>query len=150
MKTTYSSTTKRLIALLKNHEFTYDLLWALFKPNAVAYTICLSADKPRCVKYDFGEERSTNNGVQYDGKVFEETSIKSSSAANGTRYDSSSTKVGKPWASGPSYLHKDALINIAGEFIETANGMLDRIRNHRKQDITSLEFRASRSSCKEE
>ncbi|KAI9726527.1 MAG: hypothetical protein M1835_003773, partial [Candelina submexicana] len=85
VKTTYSSTTKRLIALLENHEITYDLLWALFKPNTVVYTTCFGTGKPRCVRYDFGEERTTSNGVEYfhlecryvdfDGKVFGETSI---------------------------------------------------------------------------
>lgn len=85
VKTTYSSTTTRLIALLENHEITYDLLWALFKPNTVVYTTCFGTGKPRCVKYDFGEERTTNNGVEYfhlecryvdfDGKVFGEASI---------------------------------------------------------------------------
>jgi len=85
VKTTYASTTKRLTALLEGHEITYDLLWALFKPNMVLYTTCFGTGKPRCVKYHFGEERTMDNGVEYfhlechyvdfDGKAFGETSI---------------------------------------------------------------------------
>ncbi len=85
MKTTYTSITKRLTALLKGYEITYDLLWALFKPNMVVYTTCFGTGKPRCVKYHFGEERTIDNGVEYfhlechyvdfDGKAFGETPI---------------------------------------------------------------------------
>jgi hypothetical protein len=72
----------RLNTLLEKREITYDLLWALFKPNAIVYTTCVSTGKPRCVKYDFGEERKQINRVDYfhircyyldsDGKVFGE------------------------------------------------------------------------------
>jgi len=85
VKMTYTSTTKHLTALLEGHEITYDLLWALFKPNTVVYTTCFGTGKPRCVKYQCGEERTTDNKVEYfhleccyvdfDGKVFGETSI---------------------------------------------------------------------------
>ena len=46
------------------------------------YTTCFGTDKSRCVRYDFDEERTTNNEMKYfhlkcryenfDGKVFEE------------------------------------------------------------------------------
>lgn len=85
VKVTYRSTTRRLIALLEHHEITYEMLWALFKPNMVVYTTCFGTGKPRCVKYQRGEERTTDNKVEYfhleccymdfDGKVFGETSI---------------------------------------------------------------------------
>ena len=85
VKTTYASTTKRITALLEGYEITYDLLWALFKPNMVVYTTCFGTGKPRCVKYHLGEERKMDNGVEYfrlechyvdfDGKAFGETSI---------------------------------------------------------------------------
>ena len=85
VKTTYASTTKRITALLEGHEITYDLLWALFKPNMVVYTTCYGTGKPRCVKYHLGEERKMDNGVEhfhlechyvdFDGKAFGETSI---------------------------------------------------------------------------
>ena len=84
VKKTYASTTTRLTALLEDREITYDLLWALFKPNMVVYSTCLGTGKPRCVKYHFGEERTTN-GIEYfhleccyvdfDGKVIGETPI---------------------------------------------------------------------------
>jgi hypothetical protein len=57
IKVTYASTTERLTALLKDHEITYDLLWALFKPNIVVYTTYYGTGKPRCVRYYFREER---------------------------------------------------------------------------------------------
>lgn len=82
IKDTYKSTTERLVALLADRKITYDLLWALFKPNTHVYTTCPGTGKPRCVKYDFGEEKKTNQGVKYfeldyryldfDGKVFGE------------------------------------------------------------------------------
>ncbi|PMD60368.1 uncharacterized protein K444DRAFT_642994 [Hyaloscypha bicolor E] len=82
IKKTYESTAERLSALLEKREITYDLLWAFFKPNAVIYTTCVGTGKPRCVKYDFSEERKQIDGVEYfyigyyyldsDGKVFGE------------------------------------------------------------------------------
>jgi hypothetical protein len=71
------------VSLLKNREITYDLLWALFKPNMKIYTTILDAEKPACFRYDFGSERTTN-GVPYfhvecayldfNGQVFGEVS----------------------------------------------------------------------------
>jgi hypothetical protein len=85
IKVTYASTTERLTALLEDHEITYDLLWALFKPNIVVYTTCYGTGKPRCVRYHFGEERMMQNGLEYfnmeccfidfDGKVCGETPV---------------------------------------------------------------------------
>jgi len=85
IKTTYKPTAQRLLSLLENGEITYDLLWALFKPNSIVYSICFGTEKPRCVVYDDGEEGETSNGLKYykmechyldyDGKVFGETSI---------------------------------------------------------------------------
>jgi hypothetical protein len=56
--------TERLNALLEKSEITYDLLWALFKPNAMIYTTCVGSDKPSCVKYKFSEEKKAMNGVE--------------------------------------------------------------------------------------
>jgi hypothetical protein len=61
IKEAYASTTQRLAPLLHNGEITYDLLWALFKPNSVIYTTCPGTRKPRCIKYDFGEEKTVND-----------------------------------------------------------------------------------------
>jgi hypothetical protein len=85
LKATYTNTQTRLLPLLKSGEIPYDLLWALFKPNTFAYTTCPGTKKPRCIKYDFGEERTTSDEVAYfhirgryvdfDGKVFGEVPI---------------------------------------------------------------------------
>lgn len=74
-----------MLPLLISGEIPYDLLWTLFKPNTFAYTTCPGTKKQRCIKYDFGEERSTADGVVYfhikgryidfDGKVFGEVPV---------------------------------------------------------------------------
>ena len=84
IRTAYASTTERLGPLLARHQITYDLLWTLFRPNALAYTKCFGTGQPRCVRYEFGEEKTTKDRVKYfhikaryldfDGKVFGETS----------------------------------------------------------------------------
>jgi hypothetical protein len=58
------------------------LLWALFKANDNVVTICPGSRKPRCLRYELGEEKKTSQGVKYfelqcryldfDGKVFGE------------------------------------------------------------------------------
>jgi hypothetical protein len=63
IKRTYTSTTERLGPLLEQHQITYDLLWTLFKPNTLAYTKCFGTSQPRCVRYEFGEEKTTKGGV---------------------------------------------------------------------------------------
>ena len=85
IKTSYKSTAQRFLSLLQNDEITYDLLWALFKPNSVVYTTCFGTDKPRCVLFDGGEEKATNFGAKYynmecryldyNGQVFGEASV---------------------------------------------------------------------------
>ncbi|KAI9715641.1 MAG: hypothetical protein M1812_005793 [Candelaria pacifica] len=84
IRTVYVSTTSRLISLLGNREITYDLLWALFKPNAKIYTTILDAEKPACYRYDSGKEKTTTTGLTYfhvecrlldfNGQVFGEVS----------------------------------------------------------------------------
>ncbi|KAG0647501.1 ATPase family AAA domain-containing 3B [Hyphodiscus hymeniophilus] len=80
-----TDTRMRLLPLLMGGEIPYDLLWALFKPNTFAYTTCPGTKKPRCIRYDFGEERPTADGMEYfhirgryvdfDGEVFGEVPI---------------------------------------------------------------------------
>ena len=41
------------------------MLWALFRPNEPVFTTCHGTHKPRCVKFDFGEEKTTNSGFIY-------------------------------------------------------------------------------------
>ena len=80
IKSTYADTTQDLLSLLSAGHTTYQLLWALFKPNALVYTTCPGTDKPRCVRFSFGEEKTTMTGAKYwsincryldfDGEVF--------------------------------------------------------------------------------
>ena len=86
IKTTYISTTERLEPLLKNREITYDLLWALFKPNLEVYTTYPGTSELRCVKYNYSEEKARLDGAKYfyldcryfnfDRKVFREAALK--------------------------------------------------------------------------
>jgi hypothetical protein len=80
----YLFTTKQIAALLKYYEIIYNLLWNLFKFNMIIYTTCISTKKPRCVKYNFGEEKKLSSGkiyysiqcryLDFDGKMFGEVS----------------------------------------------------------------------------
>jgi hypothetical protein len=65
IKRTYATTTKRLGPLLEQNQITYDLLWALFKPDTLAYTKCFGTSQPRCVKFEFGEQKTTKSEVEY-------------------------------------------------------------------------------------
>jgi len=86
IETTYASTTERLKPLLKNHKITYNLLWALFKPNSEVYTTCPSTSEPRCVKFNYGKKKTRLSGAKYfhldcryfdfNGKVFGEAALK--------------------------------------------------------------------------
>ncbi|OAG36189.1 splicing factor 3A subunit 3 [Fonsecaea monophora] len=71
---------KRLVPLLTEGKITYDLLWALFKANDHVISDCSGSGKPRCFRYGMGEEKKTEQGVEYfelqcqyldfDGEVF--------------------------------------------------------------------------------
>ncbi|KAF8540209.1 P-loop containing nucleoside triphosphate hydrolase protein [Trichophaea hybrida] len=81
----YAPTTQRLLPLQEHGEITYDLLWALFKPNTPVYTTCFGTKKPRCVIYDSAEEMINRSKKKYwsmdcrfsdfDGKTFGKASI---------------------------------------------------------------------------
>ncbi|KAF2101519.1 hypothetical protein NA57DRAFT_34333 [Rhizodiscina lignyota] len=77
----YGETKKKLYPLLEAGNITFDLLWALFKPNTLAYTTTYgSLDDPRCFKVDYAyKEQSFIRGewysiegryLEYDGKHF--------------------------------------------------------------------------------
>ena len=78
----YSATRKALRPMLKAGTITYDLVWALFKPNTIAYTPTYhNKDDPRCFKVDTAYEyESWMTGIkswyvdgkylEYDGKSF--------------------------------------------------------------------------------
>jgi hypothetical protein len=80
--TDYASTTKRLDPLMEHQEITFDLLWTLFLPNTLVYTVCAGSNEPRCLKLDWAEQKETlDRGkyfqldchyVDYDGKTFGE------------------------------------------------------------------------------
>ncbi len=64
-RSAYASTTSRPASLLKNGEVTYNLLWALFKPNVNIYKTILDAEEPACYRYDSGEQKKPHSGVPY-------------------------------------------------------------------------------------
>jgi len=77
----YEETKKTLYPMLEAGNITFDLLWALFKPNSIAYTTTYgSVDDPRCFKVDYAtKEASFMRGewycvegryLEYDGKSF--------------------------------------------------------------------------------
>ena len=62
---TYSDVTQHLASLLQSGLITYDLLWALFKSNALVCTTCSGTHKPRGVRYNFGEEKTSKSGTKF-------------------------------------------------------------------------------------
>ncbi|EKG14050.1 ATPase AAA+ type core [Macrophomina phaseolina MS6] len=77
----YDETKKTLYPMLNAGNITFDLLWALFKPNTIAYTTTYgSVEHPRCFKVDYAtKEFSILRGewysvegryLEYDGKTF--------------------------------------------------------------------------------
>lgn len=77
----YEDTKKTLYPMLKAGNITFDLLWALFKPNSIAYTPTYgSVDDPRCFKVDYANKESNfikgewycieGRYLEYDGKHF--------------------------------------------------------------------------------
>ncbi|KAF2683996.1 hypothetical protein K458DRAFT_339090 [Lentithecium fluviatile CBS 122367] len=77
----YEDVRKTLKPMLKAGTITYNLVWALFKPNTIAYTPTYgNKDDPRCFKVDycyeeedwFGNKKWDIEGryLEYDGKVF--------------------------------------------------------------------------------
>jgi hypothetical protein len=77
----FSETKKNLYPLLENGMITFDLLWALYKPNSIAYSATYGdQEEPRAFKIDFATKEShfmrgqwyTVEGryLEYDGKTF--------------------------------------------------------------------------------
>ena len=65
IKLSYKETKVRLASLLKNGEITYDLLPFLFKPNELVYTTCRGTKKPRCIRFESSEAKTTPDGVDH-------------------------------------------------------------------------------------
>ncbi|KAI9762033.1 MAG: hypothetical protein M4579_000669 [Chaenotheca gracillima] len=77
----YAETKKNLYPLLESNLITFDLLWALFKPNTIAYTPTYgNVDEPRAFKVEYSTKESTfmrgtwysveGRYLEYDGKSF--------------------------------------------------------------------------------
>ncbi|KAF2818917.1 hypothetical protein CC86DRAFT_308344 [Ophiobolus disseminans] len=78
----YTAIRKALKPMLKAGTITYDLVWALFKPNTIAFTPTYgNKDDPRCVRVDFSYEYESwltqakslvvdGKYLEYDGKSF--------------------------------------------------------------------------------
>ena len=71
----YAETKKTLYPMLDNNTITFDLLWALFKPNSIAYTTTYGdSDQPRAFKVDYAtKECHFMKGTWYniEGKYLE-------------------------------------------------------------------------------
>ena len=61
----YASIIKTLPELLERGEMTFDLLWTLFPPNTLIYTSCVYSEEPKCLIFDFGEEKLLKKGKFY-------------------------------------------------------------------------------------
>jgi hypothetical protein len=77
----YAETKKTLYPLLENKMITFDLLWALYKPNTIAYCATYGDhDQPRAFKIDYATKDShfmkgvwysiEGRYLEYDGKSF--------------------------------------------------------------------------------
>jgi hypothetical protein len=78
----YTSVRRALKPMLKAGTITYDLVWALFKPNTIAFTpTYANKDDPRCFRVDFSYEYESwltqakslvvdGRYLEYDGKTF--------------------------------------------------------------------------------
>ncbi|KAL4865369.1 hypothetical protein BDV12DRAFT_174767 [Aspergillus spectabilis] len=81
LDTDYAETKKTLYPLLEANTITFDLLWALFKPNTIAYTPTYgNQDEPRAFKIEYASKESSfmkgqwysieGRYLEYDGKTF--------------------------------------------------------------------------------
>ncbi len=77
----YTETKKTLYPLLESNTITFDLLWALFKSNEIAYCPTYSnPDEPRAFKIEYATKESSfmkgtwysieGRYLEYDGKTF--------------------------------------------------------------------------------
>ena len=51
--------------ILRDQEITFNLLWALFKPNNIIYGECFSIKKPRYIVFESGNVKILENGTVY-------------------------------------------------------------------------------------
>lgn len=81
LDTDYADIKKTLYPLLEANTITFDLLWALYKPNTIAYTPTYgSSDEPRAFKIEYAVKESSfmkghwysvdGRYLEYDGKDY--------------------------------------------------------------------------------
>lgn len=81
LDTDYADVKKMLIPLLEANTITFDLLWALYKPNTIVYTTTYeNQDEPRAFKIEYAQKESSfprgqwynveGRYLEYDGKSF--------------------------------------------------------------------------------
>ncbi|CDM28210.1 hypothetical protein DTO013E5_3881 [Penicillium roqueforti] len=81
LDTDYADIKKTLYPLLEANTITFDLLWALYKPNTIAYTPTYgSTDEPRAFKIEYAVKESSfvkgqwysvdGRYLEYDGKDY--------------------------------------------------------------------------------
>lgn len=77
----YADTKKTLYPMLESGLISFEYLWALYKPNTLAFTTTYGAiDEPRAFKIDYAEKESSflkgewysieGKYLEYDGKVW--------------------------------------------------------------------------------
>lgn len=57
--TDFKAVRAQLYPLLENKCITYDLLWAILKPNTIMYTTCSGSKEPRAFRLEYAEENSS-------------------------------------------------------------------------------------------
>ncbi|OJD20102.1 hypothetical protein ACJ73_08565 [Blastomyces percursus] len=81
LKRHFSPLRDRLNPLLDHQEITFELLWAMFKPNELIFMADPCSEQPRCFVYDSGGFVLSPQGdhfeiecrsLDYDGKIFGE------------------------------------------------------------------------------
>ncbi|CAZ80006.1 unnamed protein product [Tuber melanosporum] len=59
LNTDYAGVKATLYPLLANSMITFDLLWALLKPNTMMYTTCAGSNEPRAFKLEYAQKESS-------------------------------------------------------------------------------------------
>ncbi|KID82559.1 AAA family ATPase, partial [Metarhizium majus ARSEF 297] len=88
LETAFKLADNSLFILLSERKITYDLLWALFKPNAEVYTTCKGTNASRCLLLTQMEQNNDRTGSKFmdiqtrylgsDGKALGEVTSSSS------------------------------------------------------------------------
>lgn len=125
----FAETKKTLYPMLENNQITYDLLWALFKPNEIAYTSTYGDNEEgRAFRMDFSTKESSfmrgswynieGKYLEYDGKVFGLGTIHAEVASfQGVRKISSLECYPLQYHKNPDKL-REALIERGKKFVQ--------------------------------